>query len=148
MLALVMLMCFDACMRLSPLKLRRGDRKVLEAWTRSGTVEARVAQRARIVLLAADGRSNRDIGELVDLHYNQVGVWRARYAEFGLAGLDDLERSGRPPVYDHAAWVWSSVGDAGAPVSRTAAAFASCTTGAVAVAPSRMAVPACILGSG
>lgn len=96
-----MLMCFDVCMRLPPLKLRRGDRSILEAWTRSGTVEARVAKRARIVLLAADGVSNRDIGSLVDLHYNQVGVWRARYAEFGLAGLDDRERSGRPPVYDH-----------------------------------------------
>jgi transposase len=74
---------------------------VLESWTRAGTAEARVAKRARIVLLAADGMSNRDIGALVDLHYNQVGMWRQRYAEFGLAGLDDLERSGRPPVYDH-----------------------------------------------
>jgi transposase len=88
-------------MRLPALKLRRGDRAILEAWTRSGTVEARVAKRARIVLLAADGVSNREIGVLVDLHYNQVGLWRQRYAEFGLAGLDDLERTGRPPVYDH-----------------------------------------------
>jgi transposase len=88
-------------MRLPPLELRDGDREVLEGWCRAGTVESRVAKRARIVLLAADGRSNRDIGELVDLHYNQVGVWRQRYREFGLAGLDDLERSGRPCVYDH-----------------------------------------------
>ena len=88
-------------MRLPPLKLRKGDRAILEAWSRAGTVEARVAKRARIVLLASEGCSNRDIGELVDLHYNQVGVWRQRYAEFGLAGLDDGERSGRPPVYDH-----------------------------------------------
>jgi transposase len=51
--------------------------------------------------LAADGYSNRDISVLVDLHYNQVGVWRSRYAEFGLGGLDDQERSGRPCVYDH-----------------------------------------------
>ncbi len=58
-------------------------------------------KRARIVFLAAQGRSNRDIGELVDLHYNQVGIWRQRYGEFGLAGLEDLERSGRPCVYDH-----------------------------------------------
>jgi transposase len=64
-------------------------------------VEARTAKRARIVLLAADGWTNRDIGEVVDLHYNQVGVWRQRYAEYGLAGLDDLERPGRPCVYDH-----------------------------------------------
>jgi len=60
-----------------------------------------MAKRARIVLLAADGTSNRAIAELVDLHYNQVGLWRARYGEFGMAGLDDGERSGRPPVYDH-----------------------------------------------
>jgi len=83
------------------LKLRDGDRAVLESWARAGTVEARMAKRARIVLLAADGTSNRAIAELVDLHYNQVGLWRARYGEFGLAGLDDGERSGRPPVYDH-----------------------------------------------
>jgi transposase len=88
-------------MRLPPLKLRRGDHEVLEAWTRAGTVEARTAKRARIVLLAAEGWTNRDIGEVVDLHYNQVGVWRQRYAEYGLAGLDDLERPGRPCVYDH-----------------------------------------------
>jgi transposase len=88
-------------MYLPPLKLRRGDRAVLEAWCRAGTVEARVARRARIVLLAAEGRSNREIAELVDLHYNQVGIWRKRYTEYGLAGLDDLDRSGRPCVYDH-----------------------------------------------
>jgi len=88
-------------MRLPPLKLRRGDRAILESWTRAGTVEARVAKRARIVLLAAEGHTNRYIGELVDLHYNQVGIWRQRYGEYGLAGLDDAERSGRPCVYDH-----------------------------------------------
>jgi transposase len=88
-------------MYLPALELRRGDRAVLEGWCRAGTVEARVAKRARIVLLAAEGRSNRQIAELVDLHYNQVGVWRKRYGQYGLAGLDDWERSGRPCVYDH-----------------------------------------------
>ncbi len=52
-----------------------------------GTVEARAAQRARIVLLAADGWANRDIAERVGMHYNQVGLWRKRYIEFGLVGL-------------------------------------------------------------
>jgi transposase len=88
-------------MRLQALKLRRGDRDILESWTRSGTVEARIAKRARIVLMAAEGVSNRDIGEAVDLHYNQVGLWRKRYTDFGLAGLEDGERTGRPCVYDH-----------------------------------------------
>jgi transposase len=35
------------------------------------------------------------------MHYNQVAVWRRRYGEQGLAGLDDEERTGRPCVYDH-----------------------------------------------
>jgi len=88
-------------MRLPPLKLRRGDRAELEARVRSSTIEARAAKRARMILLMADGESNRTIGALVDLHYNQVGIWRKRYEEFGLAGLEDEERPGRPVVYDH-----------------------------------------------
>jgi DNA-binding CsgD family transcriptional regulator len=44
----------------------------LGSWCRAGTVEARFAKRARIVLLAAEGVSNREIGEIVDMHYNQV----------------------------------------------------------------------------
>ena len=73
----------------------------MERWVRSRTVPARDAQRARLVLLAADGVSNREIGEIVGMHYNQVGVWRRRYAELGIDGLDDEARPGRPPVYDH-----------------------------------------------
>src|ERR1700730_11341623 len=88
-------------MRLPALKLRAGDREVLESWCRAATIEARTAKRARIVLMAAEGRSNREIGEIVDMHYNQVAVWRKRYAEFGLGGLGDDDRSGRPCVYDH-----------------------------------------------
>src|SRR5262249_62074906 len=37
----------------------------------------------------------------VGLHYNQVAVWRGRYDEFGVAGLDDEERPGRPCIYAH-----------------------------------------------
>lgn len=88
-------------MRLSPLVLRNGDREVLESRVRSRTVPARDQQRARIVLLAADGLANRAIGDKVGMHYNQVGLWRKRYSELGLVGLDDEARPGRPIVYDH-----------------------------------------------
>lgn len=94
-------MWFDGGMRLAPLVLRDGDRDVLEERVRSRTVAARDQQRARIVLMAADGESNRAIGERVGMHYNQVAVWRKRYAEFGDAGLDDEARPGRPVVYGH-----------------------------------------------
>lgn len=94
-------MWLDGVMRLLPLVLCDGDREVLEARVRSRTVPARERQRARIVLLAADGESNRAIGEKVDMHYNQVAVWRKRYGEFGVGGLADGDRPGRPFVYGH-----------------------------------------------
>jgi transposase len=83
------------------LVLRDGDREVLESRVRSRTVPARDQQRARIVLMAADGVANRAIGDKVGMHYNQVGLWRKRYSEVGLVGLDDEARPGRPIVYDH-----------------------------------------------
>lgn len=101
MLALITVMWFDACMRLHRLKVAARDRRELESWVRSRTIDHRYAQRARIVLLAASGESNRAIADVVGMHYNQVGVWRSRFAEFGVDGLFDEERPGRPPVYTH-----------------------------------------------
>ena len=86
-------------MRLAPLQLRDGDREVLERRVRSQTTAQRDVTRASIVLKASDGWSNRDIGQAVGMHYNQVGIWRRRYQEMGLVGLADEERPGRPHVY-------------------------------------------------
>ena len=86
-------------MHLAPLQLRDGDREVLERRSRSQTAAQRDATRANLILMAADGRSNRDIGARIGMHYNQVGIWRQRCAEMGLAGLTDGERPGRPHIY-------------------------------------------------
>ena len=50
-------------MRAQLLVLRLGDRELLESWTRSSSIRAGLAQRARIVLLAADGVSNTEIAD-------------------------------------------------------------------------------------
>jgi transposase len=84
------------------LGLREGDRERLERWTRSTSVAAGLAQRARIVLLAAEGQSNTEIAERVGVSRPTVIGWRERYAASGLAGLDDRPRSGRPRTIDHA----------------------------------------------
>ena len=86
-------------MRIFALVLRDGDREELERRAASRTYGVRDVQRAELVLAAAEGVSNREIGRRIDMHYNQVAVWRRRYEEFGLAGLVDEERSGRPVVY-------------------------------------------------
>ena len=78
------------------LALREGDREELSRLTRSSSVRAGLAQRARIVLLAADGVSNTSIAQLVGVSRPTVIGWRDRYAAKGMAGLADEPRSGRP----------------------------------------------------
>ena len=68
-------------------------------------MEAGLAQRARVVLLAAGGESNTAISTRVAMSRPKVIKWRNRYRERGIAGLSDAERSGRPREIDHAAIV-------------------------------------------
>lgn len=64
-------------------------------------MRAGLAQRARIVLLAADGVANTVIAERVGVSRPTVIGWRERYATSGIDGLWDEPRSGRPRVLDH-----------------------------------------------
>jgi transposase len=75
------------------------DRKVLERWARGRSTPVRLMQRARIVLLAAEGRENKDIAKVVGVTRQLVGRWRHRYVAKGRAGIEkDAPRSGRKPV--------------------------------------------------
>jgi len=58
--------------------------------------------RIKIVLEAAEGTSTREIARELDTTPTTVSLWRGRFAREGLAGLDDLPRSGAPPVYGEA----------------------------------------------
>ena len=70
------------------------DRVELERLTRSSTVPAGVALRARIVLMAAAGTPNWVIADRAQVSRPTVNKWRARFAERGLAGLGDEPRPG------------------------------------------------------
>lgn len=83
------------------LGLRDGDREELARLTRSSSVRAGLAQRARIVLLASEGESNTSIAAKAGVSRPTVIDWRNRYAAQGIAGLDDEARSGRPRTIDH-----------------------------------------------
>lgn len=84
-----------------PIELTPEDRAVLERWVRSSTCEQRRAERARIVLAAADGASNEAIAERLGLVRQTVAKWRGRFVTLGVDGLEDAPRPGRPPVYTH-----------------------------------------------
>src|SRR5512132_776345 len=57
---------------------------------------ARVVERARIVLLAADGLTGPQIAGRAGCTEPTVVKWRRQYAESGLAGLEDAPRPGGP----------------------------------------------------
>jgi transposase len=72
------------------------DRVQLERRVRDRGAEARVAERARIVLLAAQGLTGPQIAERAGCTEPTVIKWRRQYAEDGLAGLEDAPRPGGP----------------------------------------------------
>jgi transposase len=83
-------------------RLPRKDRKVLEACCRAPLTIQRDLKRARIVLLAAAGRSTRSIAKEVGAQPRIVSLWRHRYADHGLEGLQDKPRPGKQPIYTKA----------------------------------------------
>jgi transposase len=86
----------------APLEVRGKDKSRLRSWVRASGIRAGLAQRARIVLLAGDGHSNTEIATRVGVSRPTVIHWRDRYAEGGLAALEDRKRSGRPRRVDEA----------------------------------------------
>jgi transposase len=77
-------------------KLRKAEREQLEGFVRSRTLPHSLVTRARIVLLAAEGKTNIEIAEVVGMNRINVGKWRHRFVTDGIKGLYDQLRPGRP----------------------------------------------------
>lgn len=75
------------------------DRRVLEDWARSRTMEARLVERARIVLECLEGKPVSTIAASLKVRPNTVIDWRRRFETQGIAGLRDRPRPGKPPRY-------------------------------------------------
>ncbi len=69
---------------------------MLQRWSRRPKSPHSIAQRARIVLLAADDLSNNDVAEKVGVNPATVLKWRKRFLERRLDGLIDEPRPGAP----------------------------------------------------
>ena len=83
-------------MRVAPtVSLTDDQRQELERWARGRSVEHRLVMRAKIVLLAAAGKQNKDIGVELGLSAPTVQLWRDRFVNAGLEGIEfDAPRSG------------------------------------------------------
>ena len=87
--------------RHSPYRIEPSDeeRSALESMARSYTLPYWRVVRAQMVLLAAQGLRNDQIAELCNCRREVVSQWRKRFFEARLAGLEDLPRRGRPPIF-------------------------------------------------
>src|SRR5579883_3519447 len=83
----------------TPITLTADERTALEALANSRKSEARMRDRARIVLLAAEGLASRAIGREVGCTPGTASKWRVRYARDRLAGLSETGNRGAEPKY-------------------------------------------------
>ena len=67
---------------------------------RSQSAPLRLVRRATIIQLAIGGASLRAIARELRMSPHGVRPWIDRFNELGLDGLEDAQRSGRPPTYD------------------------------------------------
>ena len=91
----------DGEMRIAPrVELSGEDRDWLEKVSRSRTEAVRLSERALIVLLAADGKNNREIGLSLGVTEAKAARWRGRFIDQGRIGLEqDAPGRGRKPTY-------------------------------------------------
>lgn len=81
------------------IRLSREERRLLEQRSRQYTLPYREVVRAKVVLLAADGLDNKEIGERLDMPRPVVSKWRKRFFRDRLAGLEERPRGGRPSTF-------------------------------------------------
>jgi transposase len=79
--------------------LDQATRNTLEARARKYTSAYREVVRARIVLMAANGMDNDEIALRLNTSRDVVSMWRKRFFQEGLEGLEERPRHGRPAVF-------------------------------------------------
>jgi putative transposase len=87
--------------KLHSVKLKDEEREELNRYLRKGKSSARSLTRARILLLADEGRDDEEITEALKVSKSTVNRIRKRYCEGGLdSALHEKARSGAPPKID------------------------------------------------
>jgi transposase len=88
-------------MRIAPsVELSSSDRLYLESFARARSRAAhRVVERARMILMAAEGRTNLEIGQHLHIDPRTVARWRSRVIDHGVGTIErDAPRPGRTPA--------------------------------------------------
>lgn len=76
------------------------QRSELTRLASSRTLESRLVDRAKIILMSLEGFQNKDIAQRFAIRPNTVSDIRKRFNEHGVQGLFDKPRSGKPKIYN------------------------------------------------
>jgi len=80
--------------------LSKEEKETLLSWQRAGKTEKRMAERARMILEASEGKTNIEIAKMLSTRPARISKWRTRFARDRLAGIYDAARPGKPIIYD------------------------------------------------
>ena len=79
-------------------ELSEAQRKQLQTWATGRTIPVRLAERAKMILLAAQGKTDKEIGADLGIWRGTVARWRGRFIADGVMGIErDETRPGRKP---------------------------------------------------
>ncbi len=78
------------------IQLSDEEKSGLEVILRSKTIESRIKERARIIILWHEGKNYDQTTAICKIHREAIAKWRLRFHSFGLEGLQDAPRSGAP----------------------------------------------------
>src|SRR5215469_2241320 len=92
---------------------------ILSTFSKSRTLSKALVQRSTIILMAAAGKTDREIAVKVDLHYNQVGLWRNRFL-LSQSTLQSLEACGSEQLTEELLHIFSDKPRPGTPPTFTA----------------------------
>ena len=82
------------------IKLKKGERKFLQRFVKTGTKKSRAIARANILLLADKGRDNDEISRAANVQRQSIWRTKNRYLKEGLdSALKEKPRSGQPKKY-------------------------------------------------
>ena len=76
--------------------LSQEQREELQRLMRKHYVTALYAKRAKLILALDEGKSISETARLIEMERRHIYKWAYRYNDFGLQGLNDLKRPGRP----------------------------------------------------
>lgn len=78
------------------IQLTPEEEQTLTMWAKAGKTEQRIAQRAKVILLSAQGLSLPEVAQGSGLSRQNCSKWRVRFFSQRLEGLKDQPRAGRP----------------------------------------------------